>query len=592
MNLQLEKLDLGGNQIDKINSSAFDGLQNLLVLKLDSNKLTSVPTKALEGLKNLRELNLRGNALKTLNDDSFRDLAMVRKLDLSQAQIANISQHAFRGLHQQLRILNLSANALNALPSIQMSGLNRLKELYFQRNFIGMLNAKCLPELENLEVLDVSNSQSLLVIESFAFELNSRLKRIILNGNAEVQIQSDAFSRKNGAERSLELGMRGLKLQTLHESILADWSTVSQLDMSDNPLLCDCKLLWLHDFLVETRHDSNRTSTAICGVGSGGDLQDKDIADVPRSALQTCSSGLMIARSLNEQIVLISVCVAAALVTAFSIFICVHCRGAARRRSCFSTSASSSDSSTYSTISTGCWYRTKLSTLLCCSSRCCCRRNKQTDEYSSHYNDAYCGGRATSSNSGSSPVCCCLSDALPLANFSQHHHQHVVDTLRFQGRQVGTVRHSQTRSMVLEDDVVSQERKRLSQIPTLYRDFDQFQAQQQQQNITPMSSAATTSSSNSSGRNQSQLFYPYDYGQEHHQQIYHQPHHHQRNNGLWEINDPDNGQFNPLRSSVSSRVTTDFYSNRASSHIEDNDDYFLSVSRDLKTIKPIPVSEL
>ena len=80
---QLEHLDLGRNQISVLDSRAFDGLDQLTVLKLDDNRFTSVPSNAFAIVPHLLELHLGQNGIQTLEQDVFRDLNRLSVLDLT-----------------------------------------------------------------------------------------------------------------------------------------------------------------------------------------------------------------------------------------------------------------------------------------------------------------------------------------------------------------------------------------------------------------------------------------------------------------------------------------------------------------------------
>ena len=64
-----------GNRIQRIHSSAFKGLANLVIIDFSDNLLTTVPAKALRDATRLQELKLNKNQISTLENETFTGLS-------------------------------------------------------------------------------------------------------------------------------------------------------------------------------------------------------------------------------------------------------------------------------------------------------------------------------------------------------------------------------------------------------------------------------------------------------------------------------------------------------------------------------------
>ena len=92
------------------------------------------------------------------------------------------------------------------------------------------------------------------------------------------------------------------------------WQHLASVDLSGNPLRCDCQLAWLQQVVAATAN----TSRAECGAPPP--LAGKAVAELPAGRLR-CSG-----RAAGEQTVLAGVCVLAGLATALLIVGAVHCQ--------------------------------------------------------------------------------------------------------------------------------------------------------------------------------------------------------------------------------------------------------------------------
>ena len=316
-------------------------------------------------------------------------------LDMGNSDLFNISENAFRGkLQHTIKVLNMSHNLLDQVPSAQLSQLASLEEIYIGGNpDIQQISENCLPQLRRLKVIDLSYSYNLAKIESYAFRDNVNLKRIILDGN--IALSSSGYSDGQGINEnaltvvsspsmfsfldtkspkiSIALELRSMQLYSINPNIVGDWDTVNSIDMSNNPLHCDCKLLWLHDVLIETRkrkenlnevsNDKNSSSplpSSLVPCSSPVALFNVPLALVPRNQIESCESHQTMSlpgiKTPQDQLILILVCVSSAVFTGIIIFIAVHCRGrhcrfgnengSSIQRKCLPTSASSTTTST------------------------------------------------------------------------------------------------------------------------------------------------------------------------------------------------------------------------------------------------------
>ncbi|CAB3230395.1 unnamed protein product [Arctia plantaginis] len=242
---RLEELNLGQNRISRIEPRAFAGLSALRILYLDDNQLSSVPTTSFSLLGSLAELHVGLNAFSFLPDDAFAGLNRLTVLDLNGAGLSNISELAFRGL-PGLRSLNLFGNRLFIVPTQQLSGLTRLEDLFIGQNDFITLEAHSFKGLKNLKLLDITGASQLERVEKGAFEDNVNLETIVLANNKKLSIIEDCTLL--GLPKLKHVSLRDNAIVSLSETVFIG-KELKQLDLTDNPIFCDCQLLWLQELM-------------------------------------------------------------------------------------------------------------------------------------------------------------------------------------------------------------------------------------------------------------------------------------------------------------------------------------------------------
>lgn len=244
---KMEELNLGQNRISRIDIGAFDGLPNLRVLILDDNQLSTVPSIAMAPLTNLAELFLGINSFRTIPAGSFEMLKHLTNLDLKGAGLMNVSLDAFRGLENSLRQLELSDNRLQRIPTVHLSELLRLEDLSLGQNDFDIVPEGAFVGLKNLRSLDISGSMHLQKIEAGAFSTNTNLESITIVSNKMLtEVQEGALS---GLPHLKHVILRDNALTTLDEGLFP-WNELHTFDLSENPIHCDCRVLWLRNLLI------------------------------------------------------------------------------------------------------------------------------------------------------------------------------------------------------------------------------------------------------------------------------------------------------------------------------------------------------
>lgn len=312
----LRELNLGQNQIATIDAKAFDGLAGLRVLYVDDNVLTAVPSAAFALVPGLAELYMGVNMLGNIGSDSFRGLAALDQLGLQSARLHNITMETFRGL-EQLRVLDVSDNRLERIPTVELSMFARLESLVIGQNAFAVIAEGAFAGMTNLRTLDVSGSLALLKVQAAAFSANKNLESITLSANKRLaEVQEGAFS---GLPHLRHVVLRDNALTTLTEGLFP-WAELTTLDLAENPLHCDCRVMWLRNLLL-TQHNQTAGAapeTVLCAT-------PERLREEPLRALRAELLGCVRLEARQQAMLGVVLVVSAAFITAL-LLIVYKCR--------------------------------------------------------------------------------------------------------------------------------------------------------------------------------------------------------------------------------------------------------------------------
>lgn len=193
--LSLKKLDLDGNQIDKLDY--LSDLSSLNLLKLSNNRIKQIRNKTLI-LNELIEMDLSSNLISSIEEDSFMHLIKLTTLDLSNNKLNWLSENLFQNLYQ-LEKLYLQ---FNNLKLFNLKYLSKLFILDLSNNKLAGLQHQFGDLYEDLNILRLSNNN--LTTAKF-LSIFPSIQFIYLNNNYLNEIYSDIstvtkmdYSNQNG----------------------------------------------------------------------------------------------------------------------------------------------------------------------------------------------------------------------------------------------------------------------------------------------------------------------------------------------------------------------------------------------------------
>ncbi|XP_072748295.1 uncharacterized protein [Anoplolepis gracilipes] len=265
----LNILDLSINNVDETTDKQFQYLEGLKILLLVNNSLTLLPGVR---LNLLRELDVSGNPIEELMKDSFLGYPRLEKLNLRNLNRTRlVDKDCLRPLKylKHLRIQTWPQadgfhlrHLLSGLPlrTVEIQVTEHLLRHQIQNVFT-----------KQLRELTITGSD-LELISSEAFSTIEGGELILRIKDTHVQrLQSDIFLSLTKRLSQLTLDLRNNHINELSPSIIygnLSWETVGTnmvaggLQVSGNPLECDCEIAWLSLWLRRWLRESRQIHTA------------------------------------------------------------------------------------------------------------------------------------------------------------------------------------------------------------------------------------------------------------------------------------------------------------------------------------------
>uniref|UniRef100_A0A668RS25 Slit homolog 1b (Drosophila) n=1 Tax=Oreochromis aureus TaxID=47969 RepID=A0A668RS25_OREAU len=247
---QLKKINLSNNKISEIEDGAFEGASSVVELHLTANHLESVRGSMFKGMEGMRMLMLRNNKISCIHNGSFTGLTNVRLLSLYDNQLSTILPGAFDTL-PNLSTLNLLANPFKCDCRLSWFGA------WLRSRRIVTGNPRCQGPafLREIPLQDVA-------VPDFRCEDGAVLEDSSCGPGPQCPSQCTCMdtvvrcSNKHlqalprGLPRNVtELSLHGNDISELQEGIFSDVVSLSHLAIGANPLYCDCRLLWLSEWV-------------------------------------------------------------------------------------------------------------------------------------------------------------------------------------------------------------------------------------------------------------------------------------------------------------------------------------------------------
>lgn len=224
-------MDLSRNSIENLPAGAFSGLGRLQKIYLQGNGLSSLADRALEGLSSLTTLRLSDNRLRSLPPELFSDTRDVKEVYFNNNSI-NVLAPGLFGELTQLLVLDLSQNELTAewINTATFAGLVRLVVLDLSNNRIAKLETSVFRDLYSLQILRLHDN-FIENIPDNAFSALYNLHTLILSNNRLTSIEGNTF---NGLYVLSLLSIDNNRISTIHQEALKNCSSLQDLHLNGN----------------------------------------------------------------------------------------------------------------------------------------------------------------------------------------------------------------------------------------------------------------------------------------------------------------------------------------------------------------------
>lgn len=238
--MELQRLHLWRNRIEKIPVRFFRDAAKLVDLVLWGNLITEIGDDAFEGLRSIRRIDLDRNRISVLNRNAFRRLRTLEALYLGENSIVSLHADTFSHL-SNLKVLNIDHNGMGYIYPRAFNGIDRLLSLSLNDNRISFLPDGIFSNLCNLTVLSLQGNQ-LENIWSRTFNGLWSLQTLNLSRNRLSSLPPGVFRQSTLLAR---LGLDENRLETIQRCVLSGETRLKSISLLGNPVSCECRLTWL-----------------------------------------------------------------------------------------------------------------------------------------------------------------------------------------------------------------------------------------------------------------------------------------------------------------------------------------------------------
>lgn len=261
------------NQISSISREWFEGVPNLIRLDLSRNRIGKFDSQTFDVLKRLRYLDLSFNSLQLNSVGQFlSSLTNLYELDLSYNNLSAVissSENFFEeqlGVSKRLSRLKLDRVGLSHVPNwffdhfvdleyLSMADNNFAKIPSIPPKILHLdLSGNAFTELtikdfgfNALKTLKLNRLKSLTYIHHYAFYNLQSLQELSLENCVNLKnFNSLTFGfLENGIELPLKkISLAGCALQSLNTTYFHLFTSLEQINLLNNPWMCNCDILW------------------------------------------------------------------------------------------------------------------------------------------------------------------------------------------------------------------------------------------------------------------------------------------------------------------------------------------------------------
>ncbi|XP_053403012.1 uncharacterized protein LOC123554932 [Mercenaria mercenaria] len=255
----IDKISLKGNELHVIGDSTFNNVTQLQHLDLSNNMITEIPHNAFKGLTSLRKLELSGNQIQLMQNNTsiFDDLISLRFLGLANNSLEFIPTRLFETL-KHVEVIRLERNKLVSINpySFPLDSV-KLNEIHFQFNPITDL-----PQFPfYIRSLRLANFHAThIAFENFTSFLETFVDFQVYNAVVDSASNADRSDLLERAEVLRKIDLSDCNITNIHliehppaeiTNLLKVLLLHFEFDLTNNPIICDCNMNTLIDFIQE-----------------------------------------------------------------------------------------------------------------------------------------------------------------------------------------------------------------------------------------------------------------------------------------------------------------------------------------------------